>query len=636
MAIQRRGTIGVPTDGYSSVFSVVFWIAFFAAGGYGVYWCVGYLKQKADSEVEKSAPQGSAAYKREVRKEAMSKPPAAAPAFVPAREAKPELDRAAAEVNLLVLAKEAARIREDSGQWMEYARSLAAARQRFQQQAAGESLIPEVLEGNDEVLGIEDVDFARLKPDEASRRISQAIARIPAGTFLKVRVRRGNPRDVILYFGASTGLGTALAQRGLVKISNQLAMELQKNVLTLPPDQLTEFERRQIERILGAGEATDEEYATLVGRLSGAKTEAGIGTAAKDQFTRQIQRLNSFLPKAPVPEAILMKDGRKFSGTLLQDTPGAVSIRTVVGDITVAREDVERVVNADEVRAEFKSKFSAGEKYRDAYLQLLVWTQELNMPVHRELVAYTILQTAPNEPFARNAAGYVQMDGQWQLKNSIAAGAPIPEKKVESREDIRRELESMGFVLRGNKWFSKVPWTTGIDSLYKPSSLKSNLNGTAIMDWHEQDTLIYRMDEKPRKLGPTNMKFIAPTGAQGLASILVEAPGEIVECQVRASGAVVEGKANTRLECFVTAEGGRSEILYDINKGGDASFHDVTKHTRGKQKFTVTARMITLQDKYHTYVRFLTSTKDASQVFWVKGVVLKPAGEFDRLWAAAK
>lgn len=258
------------------------------------------------------------------------------------------------------------------------------------------------------------------------------------------------------------------------------------------------------------------------------------------------------------------------------------------------------------------------------------------MPVHRELVAYTILQKTPQDPFARNAAGYVQSDGQWALKESIAAGSAIPVRKAETRDEIRRELETMGFVLRGNRWFSKATWSTGIESLWKPGTLKSSLNGTAVMDWHEADTPLYRKDDKPKGLGAIDVKFIAPTGAQGLATVSLDAGGEIVECEVRACGALIEEKAGARIECYVTPEGGRSEVLYDISKGSDLSFHDVTKFVRGKQRFTVTARIQTIQDKYHTYARYLPSNKDTTQVFWVKGVVLKPALEFDRVWAGAK
>jgi len=629
MAIQRRG-IANPVD--TPLWTWLFWAAFFAAGGYGVYWCIGTLKTHADSEVEKSAPKGIAQYRKEAAGNSSRQTPG--PAFAAPRDVKPDLDRAAAEYNILVLTKEAARIRGDNETWMDRAGSAQAARQRVQQLASGESAVPELLQINDEVLGIGDVNFAGLKPEDASRRITDAIGRIPAGTFLKVQVRRGNPRDVVLYFVQAAGTGI-VAQRGYVKISTVFAQEVKDKLLTLPPHQLTEFERKNIERILGIGEATDEEYAMLRSRISGVNADSTAAGSLRESFTRQIQKLNEMLPKAPVPEAIVMKDGRRFSGKLLQDTPQAVSVRTIVGDITVAKEDVAQLVTAEDLRAEFKSKFTAGEKFSEALQQLLMWTHEMNMPVHRELVAYTILQKVPGDPFARNAAGYVQMDGNWTQKSSIAFGAPIPERKAESKDDIRRELESMGFVLRKDHWFVKVPWSTGLASLYRPPSVKLNLNGTSIMDWHEADTPIYRMDDKPKKLGAVDLKFIAPTGNQGLCSILIEAPGEIVECEIRAVGFIIEDKPGARIECFVTPEGGQSQVIYDISKKSDTAFHDATKFLRGKSRFTVTARMATVQDKYHTYARFLPSNMDTTQVFWVKGIVLKSAAEFDRLWAAA-
>jgi hypothetical protein len=631
MAIQRRG-IANPLD--TPLWGWLFWAAFFAAGGYGVYWCVGALKERADSEVDRNAPVSSAKYKKSVAGGGSRQAPAN---YVP-KNSKPEIDRLAAEVNLLVLSKEAARLRDDSGQQMEYARSLAGARQRFQQATQGElgANLPELLEGNDEILGLDDYDFSKMKPAEAASRITRSIGQIPPGTFLRLRVRRGYEREVILYFGAASGTGAVLAQHGYIKITQAFAQEIQKHVLSLPPEQLVDAERSRIEKILGSGECSEEDYAMLSEKVNGSKVAVGQANRRVESFARQIERLRAFLPKAPVPEAILLKDGRRFSGKLLQDTPAAVSVRTVVGDITVAKDDVERLITAEDLRQEFQSKLGAGERYRDALLQLLVWCQEMGMPVHRELVAYTILEKTPDEAFARNAAGYVQMDGQWVLRSSIAAGAPIPERKAETREDIRRELESMGFVLRGSKWYSKVQWSTGFDTLWRPSSLKSNLNGTVVMDWHESDTPLYRMDPKPKGLGQIDLKFIAPTGQQGLASIAIDAGGEIVECQVKACGGLIEEKPGARIECFVTGEGGRSEVIYDITKGADMAFHDVTPQVRGKQRFTVTARILTIQDKYHTYARFLPSNKDSKQVFWVKGVVLKPASEFDRVWAGAK
>src|SRR5262245_32656120 len=112
MAIQRRG-IANPVD--TPLWGWLFWAAFFVAGGYGVYWCIGKLKTHADSEVEKSAPKASAQFRKETAGQYARENKA--PPFVQAREAKPELDRAAAEYNILVLSKEAARIRGDNEAW---------------------------------------------------------------------------------------------------------------------------------------------------------------------------------------------------------------------------------------------------------------------------------------------------------------------------------------------------------------------------------------------------------------------------------------------------------------------------------------------------------------------------------------
>src|SRR5262249_19784641 len=140
---------------------------------------------------------------------------------------------------------------------MDHARALTTARQRLQQVAKRESALPETLEGHDEVLGLDDNDFSKMPPQMAASKITRAVAQIPARTFMKPRVRRGDVRDVILYFANATGTGALLAHPGFVKISNEFALEIQKQVLAQPPEQLTEFERRQIEGILGRGEATD-------------------------------------------------------------------------------------------------------------------------------------------------------------------------------------------------------------------------------------------------------------------------------------------------------------------------------------------------------------------------------------------
>jgi hypothetical protein len=88
-----------------------------------------------------------------------------------------------------------------------------------QQLATGESVVPELLQGNDEVLGIGDVNFAGLKPEDASRPGSPT----PSAASRPGRSSRSGPprresATSSLFFGQAAGTGM-LAKAGYVKIS---------------------------------------------------------------------------------------------------------------------------------------------------------------------------------------------------------------------------------------------------------------------------------------------------------------------------------------------------------------------------------------------------------------------------------
>src|SRR5258707_9046206 len=114
---------------------------------------------------------------------------------------------------------------------MDSAGSRTGARSRVGQLPGDAERPRETFEGNEEVLGIDDSDFRKIKPEAAAAKITQSIGRIPAGTFIRVKVRRGADRDVILYFASATGTGAIIARPGFVKISNEFVLEIQKQVL---------------------------------------------------------------------------------------------------------------------------------------------------------------------------------------------------------------------------------------------------------------------------------------------------------------------------------------------------------------------------------------------------------------------
>jgi hypothetical protein len=637
MAIKARRRT-VHSDSYVSLpFGWLFAAALVAGLGYGVYWVIKNADQRAEREKNLSAgtSKSKPAPKPAPVRSAVSPPPR--PGEPPPM--KPSVQKALVETNTAYLSAEACRLSGDGEGRIRHLTSANAARVRLAEAARGEPDVPDYLESSDEVLGVDEVDFTRVKPDLAADRLWNAIRRLTPGTTVKARVKRnGQERDLYLYFPESPG-AVAAPSTGRRRIGNDLAMEIQQKVLSLPAQSLGTEDRREIERILGQGDASEEEYAFLLRRL--ARDDSGAMQKEKESFQRQLDVLGKMLPNAFVPDAVHTKDGRKIPGQLTGDTQVAVTVTTAVCPVTVDKSQIRQIYTAKELREEFDRRSKPSENHREALQALLAWTRDWGLPVHREYVAHLLLQIDPNDRAARLAAGYYQAaGGKWILGPSIAATGSYTAKKPESRAEMQPELESFGFKLQGGKWYTRTAWSAGIENLHRAPDFKVSLQGCVLFNWYETDTPNFRLDNpsgKPKD--PTVMprlRFYAPSATTGTVNITVEAPGALEDCQVKAVGYIIEKGHGARIEVMITPEGDRTYPLYTADESGSEAFHDVSSMVRGRKKFTVTARLTTQHDKYHTYARFLPSIPEGKETFWVKGSILQAAPDVDRVWMAAK
>jgi hypothetical protein len=622
----------VYSDSVPGGLSVLVGVGLLIGAVFGVIWAVGKLKEHAEGPTAEQKAAG-----------APSKPPSSArrpnPGSVTPPPSKPELDRAATQVTLAVVAKEIARLKGDlSGQSREYGRAVEA-NGRFNALAQGEETVPERLDPGDEILTVDDVDLRKYGPSDAAGRLFRAVDRMPTGTFLKFRVKRAGqevPAYVILH-GDTSLAGGDPSGAARIRVTNELAQDIQKEVLSLPETVLGRAERQQIEAILGKGEATPEEYALLTRRLATALGSNLDQEIEKDAMRSQLRAAEKLLPTAPVPDVAVTKDGRRIAGSVSSETEMALTMETPYGKVTIRRPDLVHLYTSKELRDEFDRRLETARKLPEAFPTLLTWTRDWHLPVHREVVAYHILLSDPNDRAARLAAGYYQgPGGKWVLGNSVAAGGKPASRKAENRAQLQPELEAMGFVFRNGRWFARTPWTGKIDNLHSAPEFRISMSGVAIIPWHEEDTpqaRLFNPTGKPKDGTPPRIRFLGPTGTAGSAAIVVETPGEIFECQVKASGTVIMAKMGT-LEVTITPEGGSSKPLYAIDEGGNQAFADVSAIVRGKKRFTVAARMTTTNDKYHGYTRFLACLPDSKEVFAVRAVVLQPAPDIDKTWAS--
>jgi hypothetical protein len=82
------------------------------------------------------------------------------------------------------------------------------------------------------------------------------------------------------------------------------------------------------------------------------------------------------------------------------------------------------------------------------------------------------------------------------------------------------------------------------------------------------------------------------------------------------------------------ARGSRSEVLYGHLEEVRHRLPRRDEVRAGKVEVHRDGPDVHGPGQYQTYARFLPSNIDTTQVFWVKGIVLKAAAEFDRLWAS--
>jgi hypothetical protein len=161
-------------------------------------------------------------------------------------------------------------------------------------------------------------------------------------------------------------------------------------------------------------------------------------------------------------EVFVLANGGRVSGELLnrQENPRKQYIVKVAGEgqITLAASQVEQVLS----RRPEEEKY---EKIRPAYPDtiegqwaLAEWCRQRNLPVERETHLKRIIELDPNQPDARRALGYVQIDGQWttQDKAMIERGY----KRYKNSWKLPQEIELLESKAKlesaRQEWFQNI------------------------------------------------------------------------------------------------------------------------------------------------------------------------------------
>jgi hypothetical protein len=119
----------------------------------------------------------------------------------------------------------------------------------------------------------------------------------------------------------------------------------------------------------------------------------------------------------------VLANGGRISGELLnrQENPRKQYVVKVAGEgqITLAASQVEQVLNRRPEEEEYEKIRPAYPDTVEGQWALAEWCRQRKLPVERETHLKRIIELDPNQPDARRALGYVQIDGQWTTRDEL-------------------------------------------------------------------------------------------------------------------------------------------------------------------------------------------------------------------------
>ena len=120
------------------------------------------------------------------------------------------------------------------------------------------------------------------------------------------------------------------------------------------------------------------------------------------------------LPGVLVADVVYLKSGGRFSGRILEQTAEKVVIDFGDGTIGLPMDQVEEISRGPSPLAEFDARASKlGPQDVDGWRSLALWASMKGLSAQSRAAYKRVLALAPDDKEAREALGFVQVDGRW-------------------------------------------------------------------------------------------------------------------------------------------------------------------------------------------------------------------------------
>jgi len=138
---------------------------------------------------------------------------------------------------------------------------------------------------------------------------------------------------------------------------------------------------------------------------------------ARKISVRKIVLLLLLMPGSLLADEVFLKGGGKFTGRITEQDEERITVDIGDGSVGFSMERVERIVKGLSPLDEYDARAGKlGPQDVDGWRELAQWATTKGLSRQSRLAYEKVMAVAPDDPDARQALGFVQLDGRWMTE----------------------------------------------------------------------------------------------------------------------------------------------------------------------------------------------------------------------------
>ncbi|HXX92190.1 MAG TPA: hypothetical protein VEN81_01065, partial [Planctomycetota bacterium] len=291
------------------------------------------------------------------------------------------------------------------------------------------------------------------------------------------------------------------------------------------------------------------------------------------------------------------KDGRKLEGSLEEETEETVKLRSRFGSVKFPRSEIARIEKGKGSGVELRARYAAAKGKKEELLALGIWCKDHGLTQGKELAWWSVLLLDPGQERCRAELGLEKTPGASDPTVQVKDGKIEWNGKTYTFDELRRELESLGYVLLNGVWCEKVVRTFKIDNLYKDEGKYLILgSGPGVRTRTEnREETVYSVATKSwgtRTKQVTLGRYIGGGPPNGTVHLQIDSPGDLIECRVKARSQVARTGDSVTVSVVADPSDLAPKVLYSLSAPGELwPTYDASDKVRGLPRFCIRAQV---------------------------------------------